>query len=242
MAISLTFDIVLALICTVTIIRNAARGFIRSFVIMMKSVVAIFLAYLFNAPLARGISAWIFEDLSHGWVRDLMLSTKQENGGYALYQIFDGIPDWFTRVSVSQGIDKDVVQYYFVDQNLATDAVVEELSVPLGNALSMLISTVIAFIVIFVVVEILLIFIGKLLYRLGDVPIWSSVNIILGALMGAVISFLICWLLSKCIVFVFDFGANYYPDIFSKQIIEDTVLVEFFGNNNIFTTVKEWFS
>lgn len=242
MAVSLVFDIVLALICLVTVIRNAARGFIKSFVIMMKSVVAIFLAYLFNAPLARGISSWIFEDLSHGWVKDLMISTKQDSGGYALYQIFDGIPDWFTRVSVSQGIDKEVVQHYFVDQNLATDAVIEELSIPLGNALSMLISTVIAFIIIFIVVEILLVFVGKLLYRLGDVPIWSSVNVIMGALMGAIISFVICWLLSMGIIFVFDFGANYYPDIFTKEIIENTVLVEFFGENNIFTMISDWFA
>ena len=242
MAVSLIFDIVLAFICTVTVIRNAARGFIKSFVIMMKSVVAIFLAYLFNAPLARGISAWIFEDLSRGWVKDLMLSTKQDSGGYALYQIFDGIPDWFTKVSVSQGIEKDVVQHYFVDHNLATDAVVEELSSPLGNALSMLISTVIAFVLIFVVVEIILVFVGKLLYRLGDLPIWKSVNIVLGALMGGVISFAICWLLSISVIFVFDFGANYYPDIFSKTIIDDTVLVEFFGNNNIFKMIGEWFA
>ena len=80
------------------------------------------------------------------------------------------------------------------------------------------------------------------MYRLGDVPIWSSVNIIMGAVMGAVISFVIAWLLSMCIIFVFDFGANYYPDIFSKEIIENTVIVEFFGENNVFTMVSEWFS
>ena len=241
MAVSLTFDIVIGLICVITVLRNAARGFIKSLVIMMKSVLAIFLAYLFNAPLARGISAWIFQDLSRGWVNDLMISTAQEDGRYALYQIFDGIPDWFTRVTVSQGIDQETVQKYFVENNLASDKIVQELTPPLGDALSMLISTVIAFIVIFIVIEIILVFVGKLLYRLGDLPIWRGINIILGALMGAVISAVIAWLISKGIIFVFEFGANYYPDVFTDEIIENTVIVEFFGEHNIFTMVAEWF-
>ena len=53
MAASLIFDIVIAFICLIIVIRNAARGFIKSLVLLMKSVLAIFLAYLFNAPLAR---------------------------------------------------------------------------------------------------------------------------------------------------------------------------------------------
>lgn len=241
MAVSLIFDIVLALICLITVLRNAARGFIKSFVVMMKSVLAVFLAYLFNGPLARGISSWIFEDLAQGWVKDLMVSTAKE-GGYALYEIFDGIPDWFTRVSISQGIDQEKVQYYFVDKNLASDAIVNEFSIPLGNALSMLISSIIAFILIFIVIEILLVFVGRLLNRLSGVPIWRGVNVILGALMGAVIAAVIAWLLSMGIIYVFEFGSNYYPDIFSDDIIKNTVIVEFFGEHNLFTLVRDWFS
>lgn len=241
MAVSLTFDIVLALICVVTVTRNAARGFIKSFVVMMKSVLAVFLAYLFDAPVARGISSWIFQDLARGWVRDLMVSTAQEGGGYALFKIFDGIPEWFTTVTVSQGIDQETVKYYFVDKNLATEAVVDELSKPLGDALSMLISMVVAFVVLFIAIEILLVFVGKLLYKLGDIPIWRGVNVILGALMGGIISSVIVWLLSMGIIWVFEFGANYYPDIFTNEIIENTVIVEFFGEYNLFTIVAGWF-
>lgn len=242
MVVSLVFDIVLAVICLITIIRNGVRGFVRSFVVLMKSVLAIFLAYLFNAPLARGFSTWFFQDLSQGWVRSIMTSTAQEGGGYALYQIFDGIPGWFTKVAVSRGVDKETVQYYFVDNNLATEEVVNELSIPLGDALSMLISTILAFIVIFIVIEILLIFVGKLLYKLEDMPIWRVANVILGALIGVVISVVIAWLLSMGIIYVFNFGSNYYPNVFNPEVIEKTVIVEFFGNHNPFTIVKGWFT
>ncbi len=241
MAASLIFDIGIALICLIIIIRNAARGFIRSFVTLMKSVLAIFLAYLFNAPLARGLSSWLFEGLSQGWVRDLMLSTDKGSGEYALYEIFDGIPEWFTKITVTHGIDEEKVAYYFVEENLASQEIIEEFATPLGNALSMLISTVIAFVAIFIVIEIILFFVGKLLDKVGKLPVLRTVNIILGAVVGIVVAVIIAWLISTIILYVFDFGSNYYPDIFEHSIIEKTVIVEFFEEYNLFTVVKGFF-
>ena len=229
MALSLVFDISIGAICLIIILRNAFRGFIKSFITFMKSVLAIFLAYLFNAPLAKGLTKWFFGDMSRGWVKDLMLSTETE-GGYALYEIFNGIPNWFVKVSVTHGIDKDTVNYYFVEKNPASLEKVEELSAPLGDALAMLISTVIAFIAIFIVIEIVLVFVGALLNKLSELPVWKAVNIVLGALIGALISAAIAWILSSIIVFIYDFGANYYPKAFNHEVIEKTVLVEFFGN------------
>ncbi len=235
MAVSLIFDIVIAAICLIIIVRNAARGFIKSFVLLMKSVLAIFLAYLLNAPLARGLSSWFFQDLSRGWVNNLMLSTEKEGGGYALFEIFDGIPEWFTKVTVSQGIDQEKVDYYFVQENLATKEVVDELTAPLGDELSMLISKVVAFIALFIVLEIILFALGALLDRLGKLPILKTANIILGALVGVIISAIIAWLISMAIAYVFEFGSNYYPDIFNDEIVEKTIIVEFFSEHNLFT-------
>ena len=238
MAVSLVFDIVIAAICLIIITRNAARGFIKSFVLLMKSVLAIFLAYLLNAPLARGLSNWFFQDLSRGWVNNLMISTEKEGGGYALFEIFDGIPEWFTKVTVSQGIDQEMVDYYFVQENLATKEVVDELTAPLGDELSMLISKVVAFIALFIVLEIILFALGAFLNRLGKLPILKTVNIILGALVGVIISAIVAWLISMAISYVFGFGSNYYPDIFNNEIIEKTIIVEFFSQHNLLDLFK----
>lgn len=241
MALSLVFDISIAAICLIIITRNAARGFIKSFVSLMKSVLAVFLAYLFNAPLAKAMSGWWFKDLSKNWVRDLMLSTEKD-GGYALYEIFDGIPEWFVKVSVSQGIEKNTVTHYFVEENLASAQTVDSFVSPLGNALSMLISTVVAFMVLFIAIEIVLAFVGTLLNKLGELPVWKVVNVLLGAMVGVVISFVIAWLISFIVIFVFDFGSNYYPKVFKQDVINETVIVKFFGEHNLFTTVKGWFA
>ena len=241
MAASLIFDIVIASICLIIILRNAARGFIRSLITLMKSVFAIFLAYLLDAPLARGFSNWFFEDISRGWVSDLMLSTEKD-GGYALYEIFNGIPDWFAKLTVSVGIEQDTVDKYFIQDNLASKEIVEELSYPFGEALSMLISSIVAFVVLFIVIEIVLIFLGVFLNKLGQLPILRVVNIILGALIGAIISVVVAWLISMAIIFVFDFGFNYYPDVFTSETIEKTIIVDFFSDHNLFVIAKNWFS
>ena len=241
MAVSLIFDIIIAVISLIIIIRNAVRGFIKSFITLMKSVLAIFLAYLFNGPLARKLSEWFFSDLSRGWVKNIMLGTKKE-GGYALYEIFDGIPEWFTKVSISRGIDSDTVQNYFVEENLATEELVNDLSIPFGDALSMLISTVIAFVSIFVFIELILIAVGALLNKLGKISVWRIVNFVLGAAVGFVLSAVIAWLISLVIIYLFEFGNNYYPEIFNMQIIEESVIVSFFKEHNLFTMVKEFFN
>lgn len=241
MAVSLIFDIVIAVICLIIIIRNATRGFIKSFLLLMKSVLAIFFAYIFNAPLARALSNGVFKELSHGWVNNLLTSTATPEGEYKLYQIFDGIPDWFTKISVSSGIDPEIVDKYFVQENLAPRQTVDELSLVFGDALSMLISSILAFIIIFVSIEIVLIFIGMLLNKLGKLPIWNVINFLLGAAIGVVISAVIAWLLSMAIVYLFDFGSNYYPNVFRHEIIEETVIVEFFGDMNLFYVVRDFF-
>ena len=206
----------------------------------MKSILAVFVAYVFNAPLARALSDGVFKGLSHGWVNDLLTSTVNDEGGYELYRIFDGIPDWFTKVTVSSGVDSDTVDKYFVQENPAPQEFVDEMTVVFGDELSMLISKVLAFIIIFVVLEILLIFVGMLLNKLGKLPIWNVVNFLLGAAIGIIISAVIAWGISVAIVYIFDFGSNYYPDVFKPEIIEQTIIVEFFGDINLFFVVKDF--
>ena len=63
MTISLAIDILIAFICLIIIIRNAARGFIKSFMTFAKTILAFLVAYIFNSPLAKLLSEKIFLNL-----------------------------------------------------------------------------------------------------------------------------------------------------------------------------------
>ena len=56
---------------------------------------------------------------------------------------------------------------------------------------------------------------------------------------GAIFAITLAWLISKGVQWVFQFGQNYYPDVFQQKIIEDTYIVEFFLEHDLWQWVKE---
>lgn len=241
MTVSLIIDIVIALICAIIIIKDAVRGFIKSFMIFARTVLAFLLAYIFNAPLARLLSEKIFLGCARGWIFDAFCSTQIGDDQYALYQLFDGIPEWFTNLTVSSGVEDWMVQEYFANETPAPMWALNQMSNSLGDALSALISTVVSFLLIFILVEIVVGIIGILLNKIGKIPMLKFINILLGACIGAVISAIVAWMISKGIGWIIGFGANYYPDIFKQEILDNSVIIKFFLEHDLWLWATENF-
>lgn len=235
--VSLIIDIVIALICLVIIIRNAARGFIRSFMAFARTILAILLAYLFNSPLAGLLDKNVFSSMSQGWIYSAFVSTDNGQGGYNLYTLFDGIPEWFTNALMRSGVDEQTIQKYFYSGESAPIEIVDELSVSLGGLLSSLISTVLAVIIIFVVVEIVLLILGVLLNKVGQIPIFRFLNILLGAAIGVVFSAVVVLLLATVVIWVIQFGAGYNANVFTESLITDSIFLDFFYRNNMWQII-----
>lgn len=236
--ISLIIDIIIALVCLIIIIRNAAKGFIRSFMAFARTILAVFLAYIFNAPLAGLLNDKFFQSMATGWVNNAFLSTYDGESAYRLYELFDGIPSWFANLLLRSGIDEATIQRYFYSGESAPIEVVDQLSSSLGALLSSFITTLIAVIVIFIVVEILLAILGALLNKAGKVPIIRFVNIILGAIIGAIFSAAIVLLIATVVIWIIDKGAGYNSNIFASNIITDSIFLNFFNTHNIWQIIK----
>lgn len=241
MTVSLAFDIVILVICAIIVIKNAVRGFIKSFIMFSKTILAFLLAYLFNAPVARFLSNNIFMGCARGWIYDAFCSTKIGEDQYALYQLFDGIPDWFTNITVSSGVEDWMVQEYFVNEQPAPMWALNKMSNSLGDELSYLISVVVAFLAIFLAAEIVIGIIGIFLNKLGQKSMLKVINIILGACIGLIISAVIAWLLAAATLWVIDFGQKYYPDIFSRELLNESWTMEFFEKYDIWAWIKSLF-
>ena len=235
--VSLIIDIVIALICLIIIIRNAARGFIRAFMAFARTILAILFAYLFNSPLAGLLDKNIFASMSQGWVYNAFISTDNGAGGYNLYTLFDGIPEWFTNALMRSGIDEQTIQKYFYSGESAPIEIVDELSISLGGLLSSLISTVLAVIIIFVVVEIVLLILGVVLNKVGQIPIFKFLNILLGAAIGVVFSAVVVLLLATVVIWVIQFGAGYNANVFTESLITDSIFLDFFYRNNVWQII-----
>ncbi len=237
--VSLIIDIVIALICLIIIIRNAARGFIRSFMAFARTILAVLLAYALNSPLAAALDEGIFSSMSQGWIHNAFISTYDGEGAYNLYTLFDGIPEWFTNALMRSGVDEQTVQKYFYSGESAPVEVVDQLSTSLGGLLSNLISTILAVIIIFIVVEIVLLLLGLLLNKVGQIPIFRFLNILLGAAIGLVFSAAIAFIISGVAIWIIRFGAGYNASVFTESLISDSIFLNFFNENDIWNQLTD---
>lgn len=237
--VSLVIDIVIALICLIIIIRNAARGFIRSFMAFARTILAVLLAWCLNSPLAAALNEGVFLSMSQGWVYNAFISTYDGESSYMLYTLFDGIPEWFTNALMRSGIDEVTIEKYFYSGESAPIEIVEQLSASLGGLLSSLISTILAVIIIFVVVEIVLLVVGLLLNKVGQIPIFRFLNILLGAAIGFVFSAIIAFIIASVAIWVIRFGAGYNAEIFTESLISDSIFLNFFNEQNIWQVITD---
>ncbi len=241
MVVGLIIDIILMLICLIVVIKNAVNGFIKSFMGFARAILAVFIAYIFNAPLARLLKGWFFDGLSEKWILDAFGGTYNEGTGlYELYNVFDGIPDWFVKFITKFGIDENTTNTYLLGQEAATEETMRQITSGLSIQLSNLVSTVVAVLVLFILIQILLIFVGKLLEKVGDLPVFRVLNVLLGACIGAVIAALMVWLLSEGIIWLLNFAKSYNEGVFGP-ITDQSIFLRYFRDNNVWEIARGWF-
>ena len=90
-----------------------------------------------------------------------------------------------------------------------------------------------------IIAEIIIALIGLLLNKLNEVTILKVINIVLGALVGAIISAVVAWLIASVVKWVIFFGQHYYPDVFTDEIINRTIIVKFFVENDLWIWVRD---
>lgn len=253
--VSFVLDAVLVGLMAFTIIRHSIRGFLKSFLSVIKTLLAPFLAVIFNLPLARLISGWFFLEPAKGWVKDWLLTTEQvtlENGeiAYKVHSFFDGIPkvvvDFILQSGEEDYSGRHMMSEHFtgleegIDPIPATLEDIAGISDFLGNRLALGISIVISFIVIFVVAEILFLIIGKILNKLlKKAIIMKRINVLLGAVVGVAVAWLTAWFISFGIGKLFVFGSYYYAEVFKDSIIDNTLILDFFVDNDFWEFIKK---
>ena len=252
--ISFVLDSILIGLMAFIIIRHSIRGFIKSFISVIKTLLAPFLAIVFNLPLARLISGWIFATPAQSWIKDWLLTTEQvtlESGdiAYNVSSFFDGIPKFVVDFILQSGEEdyngRNMISQHFtgtdgIDPLPATTEDIEGISEFLGNRLALGISIVISFIIIFLVAQIFFLILGKILNKLlKKAVIVKRINIFLGAIVGVGVAFLVAWFISFLIGKLFQFGSHYYSNVFKDSIIENTLIVKFLVKNDLWEFIKK---
>lgn len=238
--VSLILDILIAVVCLVIIIKNAVRGFIRSFMVLARTVLTVLVSIVFSAPVAKWLASSFLNEWAINTSNNAFFATKIAENSYQISDVFEGVPSFATKFALNfSGIEEGILQKYFVENNPATEADTIIVATGVGHALAYAIALIIAFIALFIVSEIVFAILGVLLNKLSKAPMLKSVNAILGGIIGVVISVAIAWLMSKGIQWIINFGNNYYPNIFTEEILDKSVIVKFFLQHDLWLWVKE---
>lgn len=239
MTVSLVIDIILVLIACILIIRYARKGFLKTVLDLLKTVIAIFLAYALRNHVAKLIDSMFMNKVIVGWVNKSLTAVAEGGDSFVDFSsIYEDAPLFYTNVLSKFGMDIEGIEEQF--KNLTSDNI-EALSENVGSALSNMISVAIAVIAIFAVSIIVLTVVVHFLNLLTKFKGVDVLNKLLGIVFGAILSAAIMWGISFLVSKGIEWFGPMYPDILNEDIINNSVILKFFCENNLWNMVIGWF-
>ncbi len=239
MVASLVIDIILAVIACILIIRYTKKGFVKTVLDFLKTVIAIFLAYALRNHVAKLIDSMFMNKTIVGWVnKSLTAVAGGENAVVDFSSIYEDVPSFYTNVLSKFGLDLEKLDEQF--KNLTAENI-NALSENIGSSLSFMISVAVAVIAIFAVAIVALTIVVHLLNLLTRFRGVDILNKFLGLVFGVALSAVIMWGASFLVMKAIEWFGPMYPDALNENIINNSVILKFFCKNNLLDIVLGWF-
>ena len=90
-----------------------------------------------------------------------------------------------------------------------------------------------AFIIVYIVAHIAISIVSNVLDLISKLPLLNLANKTLGIAIGAALGFVTAWIFAIALNFIFPLLVSNYPDIFSANTLEETLLFKIVYNANI---------
>lgn len=238
MTVSLVIDIVFVLIACIFIIRYARKGFFKTALDLVKTAVAILLAYFLRNQVAKIFDTLFMNRVIVNWVNKSLTSVASgDNAVVDFVSIYEDMPDFYNKILSKFGINAEGLAEQF--GNL-TEENIEKLSVNVGSAVSNMLSVILAVIVVFAVAIIVLTIVVHFLNLLTKFKGVDVINKLLGLVFGAVFAFAVIWGLSFLISKGIAMFGPMYPNIINEEIIDKSVILKFFCRSDLWNTLLGW--
>lgn len=222
MGANVVIDIVLSVIALFIIIKFTVKGFLRSVLDSLKVIFAGIIAYALRTPVAKLIDSWFMRDGIVSWVKQSLLEAFEGNDTLINFvELYNNAPVIFNKLLSAFGLG-DVSA--LGKGEAITEENIQELSVELGEAISMFLSTVIAVVVMFFVMLLVLTILNKLLDALMSFALIKLVNRVLGFALGLLCALGAIWLASLVLVFLVNV-TNGFGGSLTKEVLDKSMLI-----------------
>lgn len=216
-------DIVLVVVFAFTVFNGYRKGFIRTLFGLAGVIIALVISSTLSGPVGSVINDSFPRDALESVIRD-SLSESLEKGQaqsviekIAEYAPTDEMEERLTETFAEDG--REAIGY--IASELA-----EKLSVPMCNA--------VAFFALFVLSYFAVRIASFFLDRVFRLPVLNFANSWLGLAVGVVCGILILMVLSRSFECMLPWLCKTYPENFSENIVNSTVVLNFFCEYNLF--------
>ena len=218
---NVTLDILFLIATAVMVIVCVKRGFLKSVIHFLKTILAFVAAYLLGAPVGRFLCEKIFLPSVRGSVYEKVHSMYSEmTAGFEPQKIIDAMPSFTMTEDVKQkllsaeGAGEELV-------NTVTDSI----ATPIATAVSNVVAYIGVFVVAFIGFWLLAIVLTKMI---ENISLLDKANKILGGLLGLLIALTSLTVIASLLKL---FWAN-------EPIYADTVFVKFLGDSALLKVFK----
>jgi len=230
--------IVCALFCIISGIR---RGFIQSFMGLLKGIVSLLAAWAYT-PAIRDIikENYIIRQIADGIAQTLRsLALNLDTHTYDLSKVAADLPDAYTAILNRYGIDIPSFTASIAGVTQADDGVIYDFSTQIADPCATVVASVVAFAVLFLGVYLALSLAAWLIDLIFHLPGLSQVNRFAGFLLGAVEAVFFAYVIANVGGELVKALGPIDGTLFGPDVVENTVLCRFFLEHNVFTMITD---
>ncbi len=237
---SFILDVVMIAIIAAGFVIGWNRGFVKSAMSLLSSLIALVLASVFTEPAAL----WLEEKYVYPFVSskvELAISGMTGAGENALDMstLLQDAPESFVRLLNTFGIQLDALKADLASSMEAGGDLLKKTVVNyIASPASKVFSTAVAFLCLFLIFLLAMKLISLLLGTVMKLPVLKTMNAALGLIFGGIAGILIAWGLSSALAYLMPTLYALYPNAVSETTVQNTVIVRFFAENSIISVLN----
>ncbi len=220
-------DGIIVAICLVCVMVGIRRGFIKSIVHFLGSIIAVCLSSVLGGMLAKWLFDTMFREAMVEKINTSLQGLGAENAGQAAEQILTQLPDFIVRALEEAGITAATISGGITAQSSQAAGMITDYLAPVFVSFLKVLAVIVLFFLFMTLVRILASMVGHML----RLPVLSQVDGLLGGVFGFLLALVSIWvIIAGLLVFtpMLDSGTQYQID----SALDSSVIAGIFVNMN----------
>jgi len=235
---SFVIDGLLIIICLIVFATSVKRGFVKTILSIVSTVAAALMAVAFTPSLSSFLYEKFMLNRVVAGIENTVASYAGSGTAEEIANMFRNMSDSFGELLARYGITEEAVADMTekaISGNSTVQSIAESIASPVANTFA----AIIAFILIFAVAKILLGIVVFVVDKVSKLPVLNAVNKLAGFILGLVLVCVTIFIYSAVAdSFITSLG-SISPKLFGADVVDNTIIVKFFSEHNIFGIIKD---